>query len=98
MIQYIFMADCLVLALVPMWFIAHEVYKDGVIGRFALAGISFTAWTFIMELGSGEEYDMSAQFVLLITAFTLFLCWHLWRFERRVARENRRSSQPTFPA
>lgn len=89
MIEYIFWVDCLALAMVPMWFIAHEVYKDGVVGRLALASISFTAWTFIMELAVGEEYDMSAQFVLLITAFTLFLCWHLWRFETRVARENR---------
>lgn len=81
----VFMVCCIVLFVVPLVFVAHKVYQDGVFGRISLCGISFTAATFLIEwLWEGTEYEMMVQTTMLVLFFTIFLCWHLVRFHNRV--------------
>lgn len=85
---------CVVLMVVPLYFIAHRVYKDGAFGRLALALITFCSTGMLMEgvLGptlwhESANPDVLRRFALgLIVGFTLFLVWHLIRWHRRVLR------------
>ena len=90
----VFMMCCAVLVAVPLYFVSHRVYKDGVFGRIGLCGISFFASTFLMEWATGEEYQMMWQSTLLVLSFTVFLTWHLVRFHLRYVLEQRSSSRP----
>src|SRR5690242_1392051 len=82
----IFYATCTVLATVPMYFIFHRVYKDGLIGKLGLMGISLTAWSYIFDLASLErDYPyLSNRQLMWVFMFAVFLVWHLFRFHRRV--------------
>ena len=86
----IFMVCCIVLVVVPLYFVANQVYQDGLIGRCGLLGISFFSATFPMEWAVGAKYEMMWQSTLLVLSFTVFLCWHLCRFHSRVLMERRR--------
>lgn len=80
-----FLAACLILFVVPLVFVLHGVYEDGLIGRIFLLGISFSAATFLMEWFLGdEEYEVLPQTVLMTVAFAGFLVWHLFRWHRKV--------------
>ena len=84
----IFFSACAVLVVVPMTFVCHDVYQDGVFGRAGLLGIAFSAATFLLEAAFGEsEYQIMPQTVMLTSSFAVFLCWHLWRFHRRVLKQ-----------
>lgn len=83
----LFLLACSVLFVVPVVFVTHSVYEDGFFGRIGLLGISFAAATFILEWFGGEEYEVLPQTVMMATAFALFLVWHLFRFHRRVLRQ-----------
>ena len=89
--KLLFFANCAVLFVVPLFFVVHKVYKDGVVGRGSLLGISFVSGTFLGEAMFGNMHVATAQEAWLTTSFTVFLCWHLWRFHRRVLL---RSSEP----
>lgn len=80
----VFLVACIVLLVVPLVFVAHNVYQDGFFGRVGLLGIAFSAATYIGEWMLGTEYEILPQTVLMVVAFAIFLCWHLWRFHRRV--------------
>ena len=82
--SYLFLAICAVLVVVPLFFVSHRVYKDGIAGRAGLLGIAFAAATFLLESLAGTEYEMLPQTVLLSGSFAVFLIWHLFRFHRRV--------------
>lgn len=83
----IFMACCFVLFVVPIVFVLSKVYEDGLFGRLGLLGIAFSSATFMLEWSVGQSYEMLPQTVALVASFTLFLCWHLWRFHSRVLRQ-----------
>lgn len=85
----IFWASCGTLFMVPLWFVWHRVYADGIVGRAALLMISFSSATFPLEemLDDDVHWDMQPQTVALVAAFAMFLVWHLMRFHRRVVRE-----------
>lgn len=82
----------LALSVVPLYFIAHQVYQDGAWGRLGLAGIWFCAVGLLNELvlGSGDLDVLLRLAVGLLLAFTIFLCWHLYRFHYRQIRERAR--------
>ena len=86
---YVFLTSCAILFVIPLLFVYHSVYEDGLIGRCFLLGMSFGAATFLMEIGFGEQYDMLPQTVFLVACFAGFLCWHLFRFHTRVLRKKR---------
>lgn len=88
----IFMLCCVVLVVVPIVFVLHKVYQDGFFGRCGLLGIAFAAATFLLEWLHGEEYVMLPQTVALVVSFTVFLCWHLFRFHSRVVLERKAKS------
>lgn len=83
----IFMACCAVLVIVPIIFVLSKVYQDGFFGRCGLLGISFFASTFLLEWFGGTEYEMLWQTTLMVLSFTVFLCWHLFRFELRCLKQ-----------
>lgn len=88
--QIIFMGCCAVLFVVPLVFVSHRVYQDGVFGRIGLCGISFSAATFLLEwLWNDVEYELMGQTVALALSFTVFLVWHLFRFHCRVVRSGK---------
>ena len=82
----IFYLTCIVLMIVPPIFVYHKVYKDGVVGRIALLGLSLVALLFLLDRldPKGGSYDLSALTVSGFVLFTTFLVWHLIRFHRRV--------------
>lgn len=79
-----FLIACAVLLIVPLYFVLHSVYEDGVCGRIGLLGVSFAAATYLLEYFDGEEFEVMPQTVLIVSAFAVFLTWHLFRFHRRV--------------
>lgn len=87
--EAVFALACLVLLVVPVIFIRNRVYKDGVIGRLGLAGISSFASLFLFEILFGKGYHVELEEVGLVVAFATFLAWHLFRFHRRCLREGR---------
>lgn len=91
-ISLLFAAVCVVLGVIPLAFIFHNIYEDGLIGRAGLAGISFSAGLLLL---AWFDYDLFPIFpfyealpllVLEVTFFAVFLVWHLFRFHRRVLR------------
>lgn len=83
--ELIFIGACFVLAVVPVLFVCNKVYEDGVFGRVGLLGISFSSTTFLVEwVWGGVQYYILPQTVMLVSCFAIFICWHLWRFHRRV--------------
>lgn len=81
----LFMLACAVLFVVPIIFVWHSVYEDGLVGRISLCGISFSAATYLIEWLLGDtEYVISLQRLMFVSSFATFICWHLWRFHRRV--------------
>ena len=87
--SYIFLADCAVLFLVPIYLVLHDVYEDGLIGRIGLLGMSFASATFILEWANGEQYDLLPQTVFMTTMFAWFLLWNTCRFHLRVVRKQK---------
>jgi hypothetical protein len=90
----IFMVCCLILVVVPLVFVASKVYKDGFFGRCGLLGIAFSSATFLLEWFHDAEYEMLPQTVALVVSFTVFLCWHLFRFHNRVVMEKKAGLSP----
>ncbi len=88
----LFLVSCSILAVVPPLFIWNRVYKDGIVGRSALAGISFFSLAFILRAWDGRAPDIDGLGLCLHASFAAFLVWHLWRFHRRVLN---RDSCPT---
>ena len=82
-----FLIACSILFVVPLIFVTHNVYQDGVFGRIGLLGISFSSSLFLMEATVGVQYDILPQTVFLAWAFAVFLVWHLFRFHCRVLRK-----------
>jgi hypothetical protein len=83
--------SCALLTVVPLYFILHNVYKDGAIGRVALFFIALFASSIEVEWLIGplvgvpsDAETLRRLLVGLIACFTVFLCWHLVRFHRRV--------------
>lgn len=106
--EMLFYVACLVLIIVPIWFIRHKVYDDGVLGRIALAIIAVCAFAVLGQAGStyydawltGESYRNAGYHVeweeaWLCAGFALFITWHLVRFHRRVVRCSRPPLDPT---
>lgn len=88
-----FWIACTALFVVPVYFVKNSVYQDGIAGRFGLLLISFFAAMFMLDAGTSEgPYDINAKGVGMLTAFAIFIVWHLWRFHTRVARK--RTSTP----
>lgn len=84
----IFFTSCTVLCVIPVWFVVNKVYEDGLVGRISLLGISFAAVTFLLENFFGDDnYEILPQTVMLVTFFAVFLCWHLFRFHRRILKQ-----------
>lgn len=77
---------CLVLFIVPLYFVVNSVYQDGVFGRGSLLGISFLSAAILGDTAIGSGFYVPPPVVLLVCSFAVFLCWHLCRFHTRVAR------------
>lgn len=80
----VFLIACAVLTAVPLYFVWHKVYEDGLFGRVSLLGISFSAFTFVIEWAEADGFDVLPQTVMFFTFVAVFLVWHLLRFHRRV--------------
>ena len=85
----IFITSMAVLFLVPVIFIYHEVYDDGVFGRFALGGISLFSGIILLEEVFDTHWDVPAELTLLCGSAAIFMIWHLVRFHRRVVVSKR---------
>lgn len=82
----LFLFACLVLSVVPLYFVVNSVYQDGVFGRASLLGISFCSSLFIGEACFGTPIQVHPLIVLLVSSFAVFACWHLVRFHGRILK------------
>lgn len=82
--QAIFLASCLLIAVLPWCFILNKSYRQRVVGHAALIGMSFAASTYLIEFVIGTRYIVLPQTVAIFAAFALFLAWHYWLFYWRV--------------
>lgn len=82
----LFLAACLVLSVVPLYFVINSVYQDGVFGRASLLGISFCSSIFVGEAAFGNSIPVHPLVALLVTSFAVFACWHLVRFHGRILK------------
>ena len=91
-------ASSVVLVLVPLYFIGHRVYRDGVFGRIGLAGISASAGLTWNEIVFGGADYMSLLFfvTMFFVSVAIFIGWHLLRWHRRVVL-GRRDDPITTP-
>lgn len=87
MSQSLFLVACAVLFVVPLVFVAHRVYRDGVLGRLALLCIAFAAFMFLAEAIAGQPFYVPPLVVLLVVSFAVFMVWHLFRFHCRVLKQ-----------
>lgn len=97
--EILFYIACLVLFFVPLWFIRHKVYDDGVLGRISLAFIVIGSFVILGDASlsyfdawwTGGDYRLAGYRVepeqaCLVVGFAVFITWHLFRFHRRVVR------------
>jgi len=84
--MFMFWTACVVLFVVPIYFVWNKVYKDGIIGRGSLLAISFTASTFLMQAIATNFacYEVLPQTIAFVVSFAVFLVWHLFRFHTRI--------------
>lgn len=81
----LFSVICMVLVAVPITFVLHGVYQDGVFGRIGLLGIAFCGMGYLMEIWFGDdEIEVLPLTVFFAGCVAIFLTWHLARFHRRV--------------
>lgn len=95
----VFLACCIVLAVVPCYFVVNKVYEDGLIGRIGLLGISFTAASYVLAWFDYDEwpdfpFEPDLQEAMMFGFAAMFLVWHLFRFHRRVVRNAGRALEP----
>lgn len=97
--EIVFHVACLVLFIVPLIFIAHNVYKDGVLGRLSLSGIVIASFLFLLDWldDDASMIDPDPLFVWQTVTFAAFLVWHLWRFHRRVLKKKEVYYPPECP-
>lgn len=94
----IFWLSIITMATVPFYFVMHRVYKDGIVGRIALLGISFFSMLYLLDATVGRrQYDVSWIGVGLACSVAVFLVWHLWRFHSRVLLKGRMQYPPGCP-
>lgn len=80
----------LFLFVVPLVFIWHDVYDDGVFGRISLGGVvlmSFISMVLILDghkICDPSEATLPLALAWLTIAYSVFITWHLFRFHRRV--------------
>ena len=84
----LFLVACAVLFVVPLAFVINKVYEDGILGRMALLGISFCAFGFGAQWWS-DRIEPQPLLVFMLASVAAFICWHLWRFHRRVLKRAR---------
>lgn len=82
--EIIFLTSCAVLFVVPLIFVWHKVYEDGILGRLALLAMSFASATYLIEKALGVNYNVLPQTSAFFLATAIFISWHLWKFHRRV--------------
>lgn len=92
--SHLMVVACVALFLVPLYFIACKVYRDGIFGRIALGLIAFLAGARLVDLYHGSDIDVLWETVLMYMAFAIFLTWHLFRFHNRVIRRMMPTDQP----
>lgn len=92
----LFYTACTVLFVVPLIFVFHKVYRDGVVGRGALLGISFTAVAWLLDLLINDDTPLepSNRGVLFTVMVAVFMVWHLFRFHRRVLNRSEKAVPP----
>lgn len=102
--KLILVVALLFLIVVPVLFVCHKVYQDGIFGRIGLLGVSALALFILLEMyfGSNGRYDYLIrdfpEVTWMIISFAVFTSWHLCRFERRVLKEKRkRELEPILP-
>ena len=81
---WIFLLCCVVLAVVPPYFVWNKVYNDGVFGRIGLLGISFFAFLFLFAALDEQDHRLTFITFGFVASVALFLVWHLIRFHRRI--------------
>jgi len=72
-----------------VFFIWHDVYEDGIIGRAALCGICGFAFMIGLQIVTGTEFNPVPETAWLIFSFSVFLTWHLFRFHGRILRQRK---------
>lgn len=92
--NWIFLGACVPLFVVPMLFVAHDVYEDGLIGRMGLLGISFPAGASLGEAVFGDGFDVHPLVAMMCLGAAVFLVWHLFRFHRRVLQKHLATVKP----
>lgn len=85
----LFVLSCIVLFVVPVIFVYHRVYDDGLVERLGLVGLATMSAIVLLETVFGQGYGIAAEVALLVASFAVFMVWHLWRFHRRVLRNQR---------
>lgn len=84
--QVLFLVACALLAVLPLAFVFSKAYNDRVVGRLALLGVSFAAWTYLIDFAMGARYNALPQTVMLFWCVALYLGWHYLRFYWRMIR------------
>lgn len=64
-------------------------YKDGVIGRFGLGAICFSAGMILLRWFEGFPFIPTASEIATNIGICIFLGWHCIRFARRIYMEQR---------
>lgn len=108
--ELVFYLACVVLLVVPICFIRHKVYKDGIGGRIALVLIVICAFAILGQAGttyydawvegrsfSSAGYHVEWEEALLVAGFALYASWNLYRFKRRLDKQLVGSAEETWP-
>lgn len=77
------------LVAVPIAFIWHEVYNDGVFGRAGLGMIALFAFIRLCRMIDGTAPDAPLELDFLVIGMAVFIVWHLFRFHYRVLKAKR---------
>ena len=90
------------LMFIPLVFVCHKVYQDGICGRIGLLGLAAVAFFMLLEMcfGRWARYDLMLyelpELVWIIVFFAVFVTWHLFRFHRRVLLEREKQEMTPF--
>ena len=77
---YLWIASVLVLLAAPVVLMWNRFYEDGLFGRVALIGVSFSAFIFALKVFTLDIKSPWPETVTMMVSFAIFMIWHLVKF------------------
>lgn len=82
-LTYSAIVSAAIVSAICLYLVWDRRYEDGIVGRFALAGLALNGVVFAWDaLVSGASYELLPTTALSFDFLAIFMIRHAWRFRR----------------